>query len=528
MRSPSRPSATPAFTHTIWVVVLFATLGLLLEATAVPASAQARPKKGGSLTALEASVFSGAWNTLDPATDTNSSTNPTILNAIYGGLFLQRPGGALEGDLASGYKLTNNGMTADIYLRRGVTFQDGTPFNASAVAYNINRYFEPQYTCICTAVMPISSVTTAGPYTVVLNLKTPYAPIFAEFLGDNPNWIVSPTALAKMGEAKFGLTPVGAGPFEVVSDTPNVAVKLRRNPHYWQKGRPYLNSLTFQSIGTDSSAVDALQAGQAQVYENINPVLLTPSQARQLTDCNPPPVTLEYIEFNTLAPPFNNILAREAISYATNPKPILRALYENKGKLTESGTAPAGEFYQPHVPGYRAYNLARARALVKQLGGLHVKLTTVSSTLDDETMTALQSQWAHAGISTTLDEGTLTHLVQEIRNNTFEFFLGSMGAYDPAAVPGIQFHFSSAFDHGASGVNDPHLDALFSKADAALTYAGRFAIYKQIYEYMAQKAYGVFLFSEPSAVIKTHNVRGLPCSSLLGSIHWDSVWIAKS
>lgn len=524
MRTNQSPSMRGAIG--LAVAMTLATSGMGLASPAATASAASAPRPGGTLTALEATSFAGSWNTLDPATDTSSSANAPLLNAIYGGLFLQGPGGGIVDDLASGYKISSNGLTVDIFLRRGVIFQDGTPFNASAVAYNIQRDLNPKLGCICAANFPVAKVTTPNSHTVALTLKTRFAPIISAFFSEPPDWIISPTALKKEGEKKFAVSPVGAGPFEVVSDKASSELKLRRNPKYWQAGHPYLDNLTFTSVGTDASAVDALQAGQGQTYENISPVLVSSSAAKQLNVCTPPATGLVYVQLNTTRAPFNNILAREALSYATDPRPILQKLYQGKGAVTESPTGPGGLFHQQNVPSYRSYDLAEAKALVKQLGGLKVTLTTVTSDLFDQTEVALEGQWNAAGIKTTLQQTNLTTLVKELGDNSWETNLGNMGAYDPALIPGINFHFSSASGPG-SGVKDPELDRLLADASATASPSRRAALYKQVYALIASKSYAVFLFSAPGALMTEKDVRGVSCTDLLGSIQWANVWLAK-
>src|ERR1700743_1943081 len=175
----------------------------------------AAPKAGGSFTMLEETGLTGAWPTgLDPATDGNGSANQSYLDAIYGNLFELGANGQTIDDLATGYTVSPDAKTVTIHLRPGVTFSDGPPFNAAAVAFNFKRDIastvgdKPNW--------PVSSITTSGNYDVLIHLTQPYAPIINTFHDSNVNWIASPAALQKMGENAFKLSPVGAGPFTVV------------------------------------------------------------------------------------------------------------------------------------------------------------------------------------------------------------------------------------------------------------------------------------------------------------------------
>jgi peptide/nickel transport system substrate-binding protein len=139
------------------------------------------------------------------------------MNAIYGSLFELGPNGTIIPDLATGYSFSNGGKTITLDIRQGVKFTDGTPFNAAAVAWNINR--DLKSTCTCKPTWPAKSVTAPSPSTVVVNLVLPDGAFIAQIFDSTADWIASPTAVQKMGEKAFAVKPVGAGPFELVSDT---------------------------------------------------------------------------------------------------------------------------------------------------------------------------------------------------------------------------------------------------------------------------------------------------------------------
>ena len=311
----------------------------------------ATPHAGGSLTVLEDSGYEGAWPAgLDPATNTSGAADQSYMDSIYGQLFELGSHGKIIPDMATGYAFSNGGKTVTIHIRPGMKFTDGTPFNAQAVVWNIQRDLKSP--CTCKPTWPVSSVTAQGTDTVVINLKTVFAPIISSFIDSTANWIASPTALKKMGEKQFALTPVGAGPFIVVSDTLSSVLVLKRNPNYWQKGRPYLDKLTFKSVGGDEAAYEALLAGEAQVYENMSTPALLKQAAQHFTVVNQLSTSPYDLQLNTAIPPFNNIKAREAIYYATDIQPIVSHIFDNLYPLTQSFTAPGGICYQqgPRIP----------------------------------------------------------------------------------------------------------------------------------------------------------------------------------
>ena len=110
------------------------------------------------------------------------------------------------------------------------------------------------------------------------------------------------------------------------------------------------------------------------------------------------------------------------------------------------------------MPGYPAYDLAKAKSFVKQLGGLNVNFFTLASPVNQNFMEALQSLWKEAGINTSIHLYSLAGLIQQFDTKKWQAALQTAGAWDPAAGVGLGFRFLSASPF--SGVHDPKLDAL--------------------------------------------------------------------
>jgi peptide/nickel transport system substrate-binding protein len=517
---------SPVITHlvaTVLTVVLAAGCLTVLGgvAAASPAMSSSSSK---SLKVLVSSEFQ--WSAgLDPATNPISAADAIYQDAVYGDLFLQEANGRIIPDLATGYSDSNGGKTWTIDLRHGVTFSDGTPFDAQAVATNVKRDLEPQYACICLPNFPVASITTPNNYTVVFNLTKAFAPFIAGFLDESPNWTVDPTALAKMGEQAYKLKPVGAGPFEIVTDNVNSELVLERNPHYWHKGEPTFDTLTFSTVGTDESAYSAMVDGQGQVYISLGTMSMLPTVKKMFkvipVSTNEPAI----VQLNTTIPPFNNILAREAIYYATDTKALVKGVYGTTKYIDESLEGPGGKFYEQTVPGYPTYNLAKAKALVKQLGGLSVTYLIGNTPAAEIVPEALQAQWAKAGIKVKLDPVTITSLIQFYSANSWTMAGAQSGGYDPALIPGLAFRFAS--NAPFTGVKDPTLDNMMNEGAATLNDSARAKIYDEIYEYVAKHAYAPVLYAAPGSWnLADHDVSGLGLTTTnTVAVDWGAVTI---
>ncbi|WP_435121036.1 ABC transporter substrate-binding protein [Amycolatopsis thermoflava] len=497
------------------------------------------PQRGGSITVLELNSFAGAWPSgLDPATNTTGGANLSQMSAIFGGLFAltaDEDGGnaRVVPELASGYELADGDRTIRITIRDGVKFSDGTPFDAEAVAFNFRRNITS--TCTCAPRWPLAEqngISVEG-NSVVLRFTRPYGAVINSMVVSNVNWIASPTALQQMGPEQFKITPVGAGPFKVVSNQLSSELKLTRNENYFKPGLPYLDNLTFKSVGGDQPAYQAILAGQAQAYEGMNTTpLIEQAQAnKQLTVTIQPPTSPYLIQFNTKTAPFDNQKAREAVYYATNVDAIRKGLFKDWYPAAQTFTGPGGLFHHDTIDGYRTYDPDKARALVAELGGLTVDLGTLKSYVAEQVMTALQSQWEAVGIKTTIHSDQLNALIGNFNSNKWQAMLQTAGAWDPAAGVGVGFRFAATSPF--SGVSDPALDDLLNQAAATVDPATRETLYLQAGKRISDNAYAPYILAFAPANVTAAGVHGpglttkIPPVLVNTGVLWDQVWTSR-
>jgi peptide/nickel transport system substrate-binding protein len=471
------------------------------------------------------------------------------MEAIYGQLFMLGPGGTVEPDLATSYSFTPDAKTVTITLRQGVKFSDGTPFNAQAVIYNWTRDFGPL--ALKAGIVPnwdiartnpkvptsppvAGDFVATGPYTVVVHQDIPNAAFINQLFDSITTWIGSPTAIQKMGEQAFAKNPVGAGPFTVVSDTYSNQVVVKRNPTYWQAGRPYLDQITFKTVGTDETALETMLAGGAQVYGGLGETALIDEAEQHFQVLDSPGTSPYDLQLNTAIAPFNNPKAREAIYAATDFGPILQHIFGNRYPVVEGFTGPGGICYQQYVPGYQGYNPTLAKQLVQQSGlnNVTINLGTISSSqVAVETTQALANEWAAVGIKTTLKSYVLNSLIQAFYQNNgkvWQSMVQTAGAFDPAGGIGVAFRFSS--ESPFSGVHDPKLDTLLNEAQGSTNLSTRCNYYHQAQEYIATNYYGPFYFSLNPTNVSAKGIGGpgltsaVPAVAVTPTIPWESVW----
>jgi peptide/nickel transport system substrate-binding protein len=500
------------------------------------AAAAGEPQQGGELTVLEDAAFAGSWPTgLDPATNTTGGANIAMQQAIFGGLFLLKAdedgsNAEVVPNQAESFEQSEDGLSFTVTLREGIQFSDGTPMDAEAVRFNWERALASTCTCKPTWQLADPPIEVVDDLTVRLNFAAPNASVLASFPASNVNWIASPTALQQQGEDAFKITPVGAGPFTVVENQLSTLLRLERNENYFKEGQPYLDGLTFQSIGGDQPAYQALQAGQAQIYEGMSTTpLIEQAQGNNQLQVTVHPATSPYvIQLNTKNGVFTDPRAREAIYRATDFDAINEGLFGGQYPPSQSFTGPGGLFYMEEVEGYPEYDPERARQLVEEIGGLQVTLGTLGAYVATQVNTALETQWEEAGIDVTIEDYQLNTLIQEFNSGEWQAMLQTAGAWDPAAGVGVGFRFNSTSPF--SGVADPELDQLLLDGAATVEEDQRAGIYEQAAQRIAENFYAPFGLAFAPATLSVTGVHGpgvdtqIPPILVNPGIIWDEVW----
>ena len=415
---------------------------------------------------LELGGYAGAWPTgLDPATNVNGAADQDQMNSIFGQLFQIAEGGKLIPDLANSATPSAGGKTWTIALQPDLKFSDGTPLDGAAVVSNWKRDFASPCTCKPNGLPPIKSITAPTATTVQISFAAPDGAFQNQLLVANLNWIASPTAIKQMGEQAFKIKPVGAGPFTVVSDTLSNTLVLKKNPNYWQSGRPYLDNLTFKATADDEAALEALQSGGAQAYDGMATPSLVSQYKSHFTTTEQPATSPYDIQLNTAAPPFNNVNARLAIYYATDaadhrPEAVRQPVPGGPGLHRSRWSVLLPE--RAGLPDVRPEQgqVAREADRWAERELLHTGLAGQPE-LHGGPPDAMEA----GGINTSIHLYSLAGLIQQFVSKKWQAALQTAGAWDPAAGVGLGFRFLSASPF--SGVHDPKLDALILGGQAA-------------------------------------------------------------
>ena len=343
--------------------------------TAAPAAGDAAAEgTGGTLIVGRGGDSVG----LDSGTQTDGES-ARVIGTIVDGLV------ALEGTstkpipwLAESWE-TEDSQTWTFHLRQGVKFHDGTPVNAEAVKWNMDRWRDPEnewrfgrtfeyYDIEFGTDLAIEEVTVVDEYTVQLKLSAPSGVLLAKLAEHFVFGMNSPTAVQEQGD-KYGTpagTAVGTGRFKFVEWVPDDRITVERNEEWWG-GAPKLERIIFRSIPDNSARFAELLAGTVHQADLAQTDLPSAATDPNITIYERPALSTGYIAFQQCTEPFDKVEVRQAIAHAVNWAALIPAFYGDYGQLAGSFQPPAILGHNPDIQPFE-YNPDKAKELLAAAG----------------------------------------------------------------------------------------------------------------------------------------------------------------
>ena len=440
----------------------------------------------------------------------------------------------LEPALAESWENSADGLTWTFHLRRGVTFHDGTPFNADAVLFSLNRQHEPthpfhnvggayyQWESIGLSDI-VDKITALDEFTVQFRLHRMHAPFIYD-IASTQFAIVSPTALQRWGEA-FAEHPVGTGPFKFVQWTRNDKIVLEANDAYWG-GRPVLDRVIFRAIPNNSVRLLELQNGNLHVMEFPNPDDLPEiQQDARLELVMQSGLNVGYLGMNMDKPPFDNLKVRQAINHAINKMAIVEQLYQGTAIPAKVPIPPTLWSYDDTIEDV-PYNPALAKQLLAEAGypdGFETTLWALPVPrpyIPDGRMlaVALQSDLRNVGIDAEIVTFDWVTYLDKTRNGEHDMAL--LGWIADTADPDTFFFpllSKTAAEKPAWNIafyRSDEMQEVLEQARTSTTQAERIALYQQAQAIFHRDAPWVPIAHAQRLLVINRNVKNLQLPSL--------------
>ncbi|MFW0788667.1 ABC transporter substrate-binding protein [Gordonia sp. CPCC 205333] len=314
--------------------------------------------------------------------------------------------------LATSWNASPDAKNWTFHLRKGVTFHDGSPFNAEALDKNVRRVADPSYRFFDTQSRSRLAAWfnhfTGGKiideFTYTFSFSKPelgFPRGLAQSMGTLA--IGNPAVWEKYGNDGFAEHPEGTGPYTFVSRKIGDRITLRRNPKYWG-GRPNLDELIFRVIPNNQTRLAALLSGEVDQISYVQPddIETLTKQGFQVPDGTG--ASYIYFSYNFTNPALRDERVRKALIYGLDRQKLINEVYDGYGVPDYSTFHPGNEAYQPGVKDF-AFDTAKATGLLAQSGygaGKPLRLNLVVDVANTNLAQWLQNQYKKIGVDFTI------------------------------------------------------------------------------------------------------------------------------
>jgi ABC-type transport system substrate-binding protein len=503
-------------------------------ATSAPAAA---PKSASTSAAPTGQPVPGGTLTWTMPFGTNIDVMAVLQTGVnqfgmwaYDGLFDWGPDQKVRPMLVKEEQVSADGLTVTWQLQQGVKFHDGTPFNAAAVKWNLERKINKKYSPF--DLLPFKTVEVVNDSTTRIKLDHPYAGLSA-VLANRSFAMYSPTFVEKNGDDAMKSQASGTGPYMVTDFRTNEGIWLKKNPDYWQKGLPYFDEVVIKIVSDANTRATMLASGDADVATEI----LAPDFQRFKT--TPGIKTLEglgsqqwYITINTQHPGLDDKRVRQAFNYAVDKEGIAKTIYLGSAKPAQA------MFATPTLDGFSAagvyeYNPEKAKQLLDEAGwrvgsdGVREKdgkklapdiWCTKGSTAGDYEITELvQGQLKNVGVGaklTVLDAATFNPRIS-VAPQEAQYDMVSYGFNAPSG--GVDYivnllYSSKAFPpryYNRAYYSNAEVDKLIDESNNAADRATRDKLYAQILKAVHDDAPLIQLVDLNQRIAMRDNIQGI-------------------
>jgi peptide/nickel transport system substrate-binding protein len=453
--------------------------------------------------------------TLDPTANAAEAVDIVVYQNVFEGLTRIDQNGGVEPGLATGWAISEDGLTYTFTLAEGVVFHDGSSFDAEDVKFTFERILaEDSLNAQKALYEPIESVTVVDPQTVEFVLSRPNGTFLFD-IGRPDAVIVAPES----ADNNAG-TPIGTGPFAFVQWDRGSRVILERFDTYWGEA-PALTQATFLFIGDTATLINALLAGDVDGTNNMAAealdVFANDPRFKVLVGTTEGEVVLAT---NNRKPPFDDLRVRQAMAHAIDRQALIDG-------VTYGYSQPIGSHFAPHNPYYidltgtYPLDLDKARELLAEAGhpdgfSATLKLPPVGYARNSGQI--LASQFAQIGIRLELINVEWAQWLEDVFTN-HDFDLSIVAHVEPFDI-GIYANPDYYF-----GYDNPEFAALIETLNATTDDAQRKELAGQAQTILARDAVNGYLFELAQTGVWNARLEGMWRNSpiegvVLRGIHW--------
>ncbi len=369
--------------------------------------------------------------------------------------------------LATGWSVSEDGMTVSMTLREGVKFHDGSAFDGAAVKANIERSKTLEYSVRKSELSSVESVEVVSPTEIKLHLTVPDAPLLAQ-LADRSGMMLAPSAF----DGDFAANPVCSGPFKFKNRVSQDKIELEKFADYWNADSIKLDGVTFLPIPDSTVRLANLQSGDLDVINRLGATDVPAVKSNDaLAFTSATGLGYQGITFNTgngikSDNPFGkDARLRKALSLAIDREAINQVVFSGLNSVASQFVPPASPYFDPAYPA-PARDIEQAKALVADAGfpnGVDLELQVPNRPENQQVVQMIQAMAAEAGINIKINAKEFATMLADQAAGDFEASqVGWSGRIDP---DGNLFGFvttDAGFNDGK--YSNPEIDTLLQEA----------------------------------------------------------------
>jgi peptide/nickel transport system substrate-binding protein len=490
---------------------------LALFALAVSGYGSPRKQSGSTAPRLQELVIGDQFDlqNIDPAKGMLDDTQILVYNGLVemDSQFRQAPG------LAESWTMSADGLTWTFYLRKNVTFHDGTPWNAEAAMANFKRL--EGYP----GLSDTAEVETPDAYTLVFRMKHP-AYNLSSNLARTMMSMVSPAVIQPDGSIS---KPIGSGPYKLVKWERDQEFVFEAYDGFWG-GKPNLRKITFKVVTDPQARASALESGEIDMmsgYQSLPAIKRLAGDSR-FQIIKKVQNTSGWLFYNLNRPPLDSLGVRQAIGHALDLDPMAANLLSGLASPPSGFFSPAyGDLVNPQVKN-PVYDLERAKALLEENGWasgaggirsrggqpLSLALTYGAANSEDALLAqAMQSELKAAGIDLKLNpvEAAALEDLQESKN--YDMLLTGQ-SFIPTDDP--SFNYRRGYWHSDSYYRiytSETLDRLINELEITMEAAKRRELHWAIQKEIMDNAPVLMMYHRNSLRLAKQNIRNFDISS---------------
>lgn len=414
-------------------------------------------------------------------------------------------------NLAEKWEIAPDGKTITMFLHKGVKFHNGKDMTADDVKFSFERIMNPDTGAIAKSYFAsVEAIEVKDPTTVVFKLKTADAAFIA-------NTASAYASIVPSGSTDLTKAAIGTGPFKLEKSEPGQYVLLKKNPDYFNKDLPKVETIKFQIMKDEAERLAAIRSGKIDIstISADSAKLLEGKPGVQVK--NYQSLEYSYLGINVNKKPFDNPKVREAISYAVDRNQIVQTVWKGEAALT-GPIAPAITNWALDTASYPTYktDVEKAKQLLAEAGfpnGFETQIETAATYPDMvETAQVIQQQLKAIGINAKINQLEWGNYIEVWKSKDMNLMVGrNTSGVD--ADRSMRFFFASTGSANVWNYSNPAYDELVEKALGTVDQAERKKLYEQAQTMLVADAPNLFLASPKNYYAVRDNIDFTPTAA---------------